>query len=100
MLEPHLIPLLFSHEILKNKRRLLNISVEGSQFVTKLHKLLRKEEKIKLYASIEYFINESRNERNSTIEKSSCIPGIQESKYIRTHLQSPIVWCLKFSKHL
>lgn len=57
MLEPHLIPLLFSHEILKNKRRLLNISVEGSQFVTKLHKLLRKEEKIKQYASIEYFIN-------------------------------------------
>lgn len=99
MLEPHLIPLLFSHEILKKQKTVIKYFSRRKPICNKTQQIV-KEEKIKLYASIEYFINESRNERNSTIEKCSCIPGIQESKYIRTHLQSPIVWCLKFSKHL
>lgn len=92
MLEPHLIPLLFSHEILKKQKTVIKYFSRRKPICNKTQQIVKK--------GIEYFINESRNERNSTIEKCSCIPGIQESKYIRTHLQSPIVWCLKFSNHL
>lgn len=77
--------------------------------------MLRKKEKMKQYASIEYFINESRNGRNSTTEMCSCVFksqytqelsyevqlfGALNSHYISNPYKNHWITCIWYFNHL